>query len=51
MKIKNLKVVLYSIIAIMFLVLTFLIDWIFIIPAVVLMILNKRELMGKKIIT
>ena len=44
----NLKVVLYSIIALGFLVLTFLVDWIFIIGAVVLMILNQRELMRKK---
>ena len=45
---KNLKVVIFSVIAIVFLVLTFLVDWIFIIGAVVLMILNQRELMRKK---
>lgn len=44
---KNPKVVVYSIIALGFLVLTFLVDWIFIIGAVVLMYLNQRELMGK----
>ena len=44
----NLKVVIFSIIALGFLVLTFLVDWIFIIGAVVLMILNQRELMEKK---
>jgi hypothetical protein len=47
MKPPNYKVVLYSLVAIAFLVLTFVADWIFIIPAVVLMILNQRELMKK----
>lgn len=45
---KNLKVVIFSIIALGFLALTFLVDWIFIIGAVILMILNQRELMKKK---
>lgn len=45
---KNPKVVLYSIIALGFLYLTFIVDWLFIIPAVILMILNQRELMRKK---
>jgi len=45
---KNPKVVLYSIIALVFLFLTFTIDWLFIIPVVILMILSQRELMGKK---
>ena len=45
---KNPKVVIFSIIALGFLVLTFLVDWFFIIGAVVLMILNQRELMEKK---
>lgn len=45
---KNPKVVLYSIIALGFLYLTFMVDWLFIIPAVILMILNQRELMRKK---
>jgi len=45
---KNPKVVIFSVIALGFLVLTFLVDWIFIIGAVVLMILNQRELMEKK---
>jgi hypothetical protein len=48
MKLKNPKVVLFSLLAIGFLILTFLVDWIFIIGAFVLMILNQRELMGKK---
>jgi len=45
---KNLKVVIYSLFALGFLILTFLVDWIFIIGAVVLMILNQRELAKKK---
>ena len=45
---KNLKVVIFSIIALGFLALTFLVDWIFIIGAVILMVLNQRELMKKK---
>jgi|TARA_Y100000310_G_scaffold339052_1_gene430536 hypothetical protein len=44
---KNPKVVIYSIIALGFLVLTFLVDWIFIIGAVVLMVLNQKELIKK----
>ncbi len=44
---KNPKVVLYSIIALGFMILTFTIDWLFIIPAVILLILNQRELMKK----
>jgi len=43
----NWKVVAYSIIALGFLALTFLVDWIFIIGAVILIYLNKKEL-GKK---
>tara|TARA_Y100000034_G_scaffold81182_1_gene97329 strand:- start:1024 stop:1176 length:153 start_codon:yes stop_codon:yes gene_type:complete len=45
---KNPKVVVYSIIALGFLALSFLVDWIFIIPAVLLMILNQKELMKKR---
>ncbi|MEJ2267700.1 MAG: hypothetical protein P8X70_01340 [Nanoarchaeota archaeon] len=44
----NWKVVLLSLLAIGFLVLTFLVDWLFIIGAVVCMILNQRELMKKR---
>jgi hypothetical protein len=44
----NKKVVLYSIIALGFLYLTFLVDWIFIIGAVILMFINQKELMKKK---
>ena len=41
----NKKVVLYSVIAIICLILVFMIDWIFIVPAVFLVWLNQRELM------
>lgn len=44
---KNPKVVIYSIIALGFLVLTFTVDWLFIIPAVILLIINQKELMKK----
>ena len=44
----NIKVIIYSIIAIGFLVLTFLVDWMFIIGAVIMMWLNQKELMGEK---
>jgi len=45
---KSLKVVIFSIIALGFLVLTFLVDWLFIIPAVILMYLNQKELIKNK---
>ena len=44
----NIKVIVYSIIALGFLVLTFLIDWMFIIGAIILVYLNQKELMKKK---
>jgi len=44
----NWKIVIYSIIALGFIALTFLVDWLFIIGAVVLMYLNQRELMKKR---
>jgi hypothetical protein len=44
----NIKVIIYSIIALICLVLTFLIDWLFIIPAAIIVILNQRELMKPK---
>ncbi len=47
MKIKNPKVVIQSIIALICLFLTFIVDWLFIIPAVILIYLNQRELMKK----
>jgi len=40
----NKRVVIYSILALGFLALTYLVDWIFIIGAVILMILNQKEL-------
>ena len=43
----NVKVVIYSLIAIGFIVLTFLVDWMFIIGAVVMIWLNQRELMRR----
>ncbi len=43
----NLKVVIFSLLAIGFLILTFTINWMFIIGAVILMILNQRELFRK----
>jgi len=44
----NKKVVILSLIALGFIALTFLVDWIFIIGAVIIMIINQRELLGKK---
>jgi len=44
MKKPNVKVVIFSFIALGFLALTFLVDWVFIIGAVVMMLLNQREL-------
>ncbi len=41
----NTKVVVYSLIALVFLALTFFVDWLFIVPAAILMILNQKELM------
>jgi hypothetical protein len=45
---KNLKVVLFSIIALIAIVLTFTIHWYFIIIAIILMLLNQKELMNEK---
>ena len=44
---KNPKVVLYSLTALVFIILTFVVDWLFIIPAVILLAINQRELMKK----
>jgi len=41
----NYKVISYSAIALACLALTFLFDWLFIIPAAILMWLNQKELM------
>ena len=43
----NKKVIAYSIIAIIFLILTFFVDWLFIVGAVVMMWLNQKELRRK----
>jgi len=45
----NKKVIFYSLLAIVSLVLTFTLDWIFIVPAAVLMWLNQRQLIGCQI--
>lgn len=42
------KVVLLSIVALVFLYLTFTVDWIFIIPAVIIMFVNQKELTKNK---
>lgn len=44
----NLKVVLFSILALCFIGLSFWVNWLFIIPAVILMFLNQKELFPKK---
>ena len=44
----NWKVVIFSLIALVCLVLVFVINWLFIIPAVILLFLNQKELMGDK---
>ncbi|MBS3086368.1 hypothetical protein J4422_01570 [Candidatus Pacearchaeota archaeon] len=45
---KNPKVVFLSFLALVFVILTFAIDWLFIIPAVVLIFINQRELMKNR---
>ncbi len=44
---KNTRVILLSLVALAFVVLSFAVDWLFIIPAVILLIINQRELMKK----
>ena len=48
MKRKNPRVVSLSLLALIFIYLTFTVDWLFIIGAVVIMFLNQKELFGKK---
>ena len=48
MKIKNPKVVIFSLLAIGCIVLAFAVHWLFIIGAVILVGLNQKELMGNK---
>ena len=45
---KSPKVIMLSILALLFVVLSFLIDWLFIIPAVIIVFLNQKELMKKR---
>jgi len=44
----NIKVIIYSLIALGFVALTFLVDWMFIIGAVIIVWLNQRKLIEKK---
>ncbi len=44
----NIKVVTFSLIALLCIVLGFIIHWMFMVPAVILMIINQKELMKKK---
>ena len=44
----NLKVVYLSFLALIFVILSFFIDWLFLIPAVGIVFLNQKELMKKK---
>ncbi len=48
MRKPNVKVIVFSLLALGFIALSFLVDWFFIIGAVVCMIINQRELMKKK---
>ena len=48
MKIKSPKVVILSFIALFFLYLTFAVDWLFIIGAVIIMFINQKELMKSR---
>ena len=45
---KNIKVVVLSVIALICIVLAIIIDWLFLIPAVIIMLINQRELIKKK---
>jgi len=45
----NFKVVLYSILALICLALTYYVDWMFIVPVLVLIWLNQKELFLNKI--
>ncbi len=51
-KVKNPKVVIFSLIALIFIILTFIIDWefswLFLVGAIILFFLNQKELMRKK---
>ncbi len=43
----NIRVIIYSLLALGFVALGFLVDWMFFIGAIILMALNQRELMSK----
>ncbi len=45
---KNIKVVILSMIALGFLALTFFVDWLFIIGVAIIIFINQRELMKNK---
>jgi len=45
---KNKKVILLSILALGFVVLSFLVDWLFLIPAVIIFFVNQKELKKKR---
>jgi len=45
---KNKKVVISSIIALICIALAFVIDWLFLIPAVIIMLINQKRLFKKK---
>ena len=42
---KNPQVVFLSLLAIVFMILTFTVNWLFIIPAVIIIFINQRKLM------
>jgi len=44
----NWKIIIYSLVGLGFLALTYLLDWIFIVGAVIMIWLNHREMNGKR---
>ena len=48
MPMKNIKVVILSIIALVCIALAIIIDWLFLIPAVIIMLINQKQLIKKK---
>jgi len=48
MKIKNKQVVFLSVLALICVGLAFVVDWLFLAPAVVIMLINQRKLMKNK---
>ena len=45
---KNKKVTILAIIALICIVLAIVIDWLFLVPAVIIMIINQKELLKRK---